>query len=56
MNYSVDNNNSFIHLTNYSLQKYNKNFSKYEAGNEISFDIFQQYLNTLGDKLLILGK
>ena len=50
VNYSVDNNNSFIHLTNYSLQKYNKNFSKYETGNEISFDIFQQYLNTLGDK------
>ena len=50
VNYSVDNNNSFIHLTNYSLQKYNKNFSKYETGNEISFNIFQQYLNTLGEK------
>ena len=50
VNYSVDNNNSFIHLTNYSLQKYNKNFSKYETGNEISFDIFQQYLDTLGEK------
>ena len=32
------------------MQKYNKNFSKYETGNEISFDIFQQYLNSLGDK------
>ena len=50
VNYNVDNYNSFIHLTNYSLQKYNKNFSKYETGNEISFDTFQQYLDTLGDK------
>ena len=50
VNYSVNNNNSFIHLTNYSLQKYNKNFSKYETGNEISFNIFQEYLNNLGEK------
>ena len=50
VNYNIDNNNSFIHLTNYSLQKYNKNFSKYETGNEISFNTFQQYLNSLGDK------
>ena len=50
VNYNINNNNSFIHLTNYSLQKYNKNFSKYETGNEISFDVFQQYLNSLGDK------
>ena len=50
VNYNIDNNNSFIHLTNYSLQKYNKNFSKYETGNEISFNTFQLYLNSLGDK------
>ena len=50
VNFSIDNNNSFIHLTNYSLQKYNKNFSKYELGNEISFKTFQQFLDTLGDK------
>ena len=50
VNYNINNNNSFIHLTNYSLQKYNVNFSKYETGNEISFEIFQQYLNTLNDK------
>ena len=50
VNYSIDNKNSFIHLTNYSLQKYNKNFSKYELGNEISFKSFQQFLDTLGDK------
>jgi len=35
----------FIHLTNYSVQKYNKNFSKNEIGNEISFDTFQKELD-----------
>ena len=50
VNYRIDNNNSFIHLTNYSLQKYNKNFSKYEIGNEISFETFQNFLDTLDDK------
>ena len=35
----------FIHLTNYSVQKYNKNFSKSEIGNEISFDTFQKELD-----------
>lgn len=46
VNYDLNNiENSFIHLTNYSLQKYNQNFSKFEKGNEISFDTFQDYLN-----------
>ena len=35
----------FIHLTNYSIQKNNKNFSKIEIGNEISFNDFQNELN-----------
>ena len=43
-NYDLDSNNSFIHITNYSLQKYNKYFSKYERGNEVSFEIFQKYI------------
>ena len=43
-NYDLDSNNSFIHITNYSLQKYNKYFSKYEKGNEVSFEIFQKYI------------
>jgi hypothetical protein len=30
-----------VHLTNYSVQKYNKDFSKFEEGNEVSFDDFQ---------------
>ena len=39
----------FIHLTNYSVQKYNKNFSKIEIGNEISFDTFQKELDKKND-------
>ena len=35
----------YIHLTNYSVQKYSKNFSKIEIGNEISFNDFQNELN-----------
>ena len=46
LEYDLGNNNSFIHLTNYSLQKYSKFFSKYEKGNEISFEKFQEYLDT----------
>ena len=45
INYDLDSNNSFIHITNYSLQKFNKYFSKYEKGNEVSFETFQQYIN-----------
>ena len=35
----------FVHLTNYSVQKYNRNFSKIEIGNEISFKTFQDELD-----------
>ena len=43
-NFNIDSDNLFIHLTNYSVQKYNKNFSKVEIGNEISFQMFQKEL------------
>ena len=43
--FNIDSDNLFIHLTNYSVQKHNKNFSKVEIGNEISFQAFQQELN-----------
>ena len=39
--FSLDNKDFFIHLTNYSVQKYSNNFAKFEVGNEISFDEFQ---------------
>ena len=41
INYSLNSNNPFIHLTNYSFQKYNKNFEKFEYGNEVSFGDLQ---------------
>ena len=47
-NYNLNDNNIYIHLTNYSIQKYNDNFSKFEIGNEISFKEFQ---NILGEKI-----
>lgn len=33
--------NSYVHITNYSIQKYNEQFSKFEHGNEVSFKDFQ---------------
>ena len=43
--FSIENNDLYVHLTNYTIQKTNPNFSKFEKGNEISFDYFQQSLN-----------
>ena len=45
LNFNLNSKNLFIHLTNYSVQKYNINFSKFEFGNEISFEEFQNSLN-----------
>jgi len=44
--YDINQKDSFVHLTNYSVQKYCENFSKFEIGNEVSFDQFQNFLNT----------
>ena len=35
--YNLQNKNSFIHITNYSLQKYSSEFGKHELGNEASY-------------------
>ena len=43
--YDVNSKNSYVHLTNYSVQKHNENFAKYEIGNEISFKDFEMSLN-----------
>jgi hypothetical protein len=48
--FNIDSDDLFIHLTNYSVQKYNKNFSKTEIGNEISFNDFQKELNEKNQK------
>ena len=39
--YDVNSLDSYVHLTNYSVQKYNQNFAKFETGNEISFKDFE---------------
>ena len=46
INYDIESKNCYVHLTNYSVQKYNENFSKFEYGNEISFDQFEENLKT----------
>ena len=44
-NYSSESTDLYIHLTNYSVQKYSDNFQRFECGNEISFDELQESLN-----------
>lgn len=43
--YDINSINSYVHLTNFSVQKYNPEFSTKEIGNELSFDAFQKYLD-----------
>ena len=43
--YDVNSQDSYVHLTNYSVQKSNKNFAKFETGNEISFKDFELSLD-----------
>ena len=45
--YYIKSDDLYVHLTNYTIQKKNPNFSKKEIGNEISFEIFQQSLDKL---------
>ena len=42
--YDINSKDAFVHLTNYSVQKYSEKFSNYEIGNEISFDELQKSL------------
>lgn len=47
----MDKSDLYVHLTNYSVQKYNQNFGKNEEGNEVSFDALQDMLDkTFGGK------
>ena len=43
--YDPDSKDLYVHLTNYSVQKHNENFSKIEIGNEIPFKSFQNELD-----------
>ena len=45
-NYDLNSKDLFIHLTNYSIQKYNSDFSKIEIGNEIPFKDLQKDLDS----------
>ena len=43
--YDINSKDSFSHITNYSFQKNNNNFEKYEIGNEVPFYEFQKYID-----------
>ena len=43
--FDINSSSHFIHLTNYSVQKHNADFSKLEIGNEISYEEFQNELD-----------
>ena len=43
--YDINSKDAFRHITNYSFQKYNDNFQKYEKGNEVPFYEFQKFLD-----------
>ena len=45
VNYDVNSKNAFSHITNYSFQKYNNNFQKFEKGNEVPFYEFQKFID-----------
>ena len=42
--YNLNDNNKFIYITNYSLQKKSSKFETYEEGNEISYNDFKKFL------------
>ena len=43
--YDINSKDAFRHITNYSFQKYNDNFQKFEKGNEVPFYEFQKFLD-----------
>ena len=45
-NFSLENTDLYVHLTNYSVQKYSDKFETYEVGNEISFNELEKSLNS----------
>ncbi len=55
--YTTESKDKFVHITNYSLQKHNNNFEKFEVGNEVSFKDFQTMLdNHHADKNINIWK
>ena len=45
--YSLNSKDAFAHITNYSFQKYNTYFQRYEKGNEVPFFEFQNFLDEI---------
>ena len=45
ISFDIDSKNAFSHITNYSFQKYNEYFQKYEKGNEVPFYDFQKFID-----------
>ena len=43
--YDVNSKDAFTHITNYSFQKHNNNFQKFEKGNEVPFYEFQKFID-----------
>ena len=43
--YDINSKDAFRHITNYSFQKYNENFQKFEKGNEVPFYEFQKFID-----------
>ena len=43
--YDLNSKNPYTHITNYSFQKHNNNFQKFEKGNEVPFYEFQKFIN-----------
>lgn len=43
--YSLENKNNYVHLTNNCLQKFGDNYGKHEDGNTLGFEAFQQHLD-----------
>jgi hypothetical protein len=43
--YSLQNQNNYVHLTNNCLQKYGENFGKFEEGNTLPMETLQKYFD-----------
>ena len=43
--YDINSKDAFTHITNYSFQKHNTNFQKFEKGNEVPFYEFQKFID-----------
>ena len=43
--YDLNSKDAFTHITNYSFQKHNTNFQKFEKGNEVPFYEFQKFID-----------